>query len=483
MYSKKLDNAEHGFSFSDALLLPEESSIEPTQVNVSSVFSKGIPLNLPVIAAAMDTVSEKQMAVTMSRLGGLAVIHRNMGREEQARQVQEVKDASFIKFSVLSCSPDSTVQQTRKTMEDNNVSGLPVLEGDKVAGIITYTDIRFADSEKGKVRDYMTKDLITVPLDIQMDEALKIMMKNKISRLPVLKDNKLIGIITEGDIRREQGHKNALRDKTGSLRAVAAVGPFDIERARMLDKAGADAIVIDTAHGHNMNVVNGAKKIIKEVSCDVVVGNIATSKAAEALISAGADAVKVGIGPGSICTTRIIAGVGVPQLSAIAAVADVAHEHKVPVIADGGIVYSGDIAKAIAAGADCVMIGNLLAGTDEAPGRLTIVEGRKYKQYRGMGSLGAMATSADRYFQDGVAKAKTVPEGIEGLVPYKGPVADVLHQLVGGLRAAMGYVGAKSVPELKKKARFIRMTPAGVQESHPHDVLITDEAPNYYKIR
>ncbi|MFC1454571.1 IMP dehydrogenase [Candidatus Undinarchaeota archaeon] len=483
MYSKKLEKIETGLSFSDVLLLPQESQIEPSQTDVSSVFSKKIKLNMPIAAAAMDTVSEKEMATTMSRLGGLAVIHRNMSREEQVKQINEVKDAGFIKFSILSCQPNSSVQDAKKLMEENNVSGLPVLNGNSVVGIITYTDLRFAADSKDTVKKYMTKDVVTVPLDIQMNEAFRIMKKNKISRLPVLEGDNLVGIITEGDIRKEQGYKDALTDKTGSFLAVAAVGPFDLERAKMLDKAGADALVVDTAHGHNMNVVNGAKKILKEVDAEVIVGNIATSEAAEALISAGVDGIKVGIGPGSICTTRIIAGVGVPQISAISAVADVAKDHKIPVIADGGIVYSGDIAKAIAAGADCVMLGNLLAGTDESPGRLTIVEGRKYKQYRGMGSLGAMATSADRYFQEGVPKAKNVPEGVEGLVPYTGPVNDVLHQLVGGLRASMGYLGAKTVPELKKKGKFLKITSGGSQESHPHDVMITDEAPNYYKVK
>lgn len=483
MFRKKIDKTGVGLTFGDFLMLPEKSYVEPNQTSVSTRFSKKIDMNIPIIAAAMDTVSEKDMGIAMARLGGLAVIHRNMGKEDQAKHVRAVKEAGFIIKSVLSCGPANTLLDAKNIMESANISGIPVVKNDKVIGIITYRDLRFQTNLKEDVRKHMTKDVVTVGDDISMKEALALMKKHKIERLPVLRNGKLVGIITEMDIRREQRFSDAIRDKDGNLLAAAAVGPFDMARAKLLAEADVDAIIIDTAHAHNMNVVSGARKIRKEVDCQLVVGNIATAEAAEDLISAGADAVKVGIGPGSICTTRIIAGVGVPQVTAIASVADAAQAHKVPVIADGGIIYSGDIAKAIAAGADCVMVGNLLAGTDEAPGKLTIVEGRKYKQYRGMGSLGAMSISADRYFQNNTPATKFVPEGIEGLVPYRGPVADMVHQLIGGLRSALGYVGAKTIPELQKKSRFIRISGAGLQESHPHDVMITDEAPNYYKIK
>lgn len=482
MYKEKFKNFQTGITYDDVLILPRESEVEPSATKVSTKFTKKIKLNIPIVAAAMDTVSEHEMAITMAREGGLAVLHRNMPIEEQVKEVFAVKDAGFIIKNVFSVEPDASVQEALDMMQEHQVSGLPVLKGGKIAGIITYNDIRFLGNKKVKVSAHMTKDVITVSQDISMKDALSLMKKNKIERLPVLRHGELFGIITEMDIRMEQKHTNAIRNEEETPVTVAAVGPFDMERAKALEKAEVDVICIDTAHAHNMNVVRAVRKLKKEVSPEICVGNIATKEAAEELVSAGADAIKVGIGPGSICTTRIIAGVGVPQLTAISDIADVLTGHKVPLIADGGIRYSGDIAKALAAGADAVMVGNIMAGTDEAPGRLTIVEGRKYKQYRGMGSIGAMNKGAgDRYFQG--KSTKFVPEGIEGLVPYKGNVEDVLFQLVGGLRSAMGYVGAKNIKEFQKKSKFISITHAATIESHPHDVLITDEAPNYSKLK
>jgi len=482
MYKEKFKNIKMGITYDDVLILPRESEVEPNEAKVDTRFTKKIPLNIPIIAAAMDTVSEHEMAITMAREGGLAVIHRNMPVEDQVKEIFAVKDAGFIIKNVFSIAPDSSVQEAHDIMQEQQISGLPVVKNEEVVGIITYNDVRFLENKKAKVSEKMTKEIITVSPDVNMKEALKLMKKNKIERLPVIHHNKLFGIITEMDIRLEQKYTNAIRNNDGTLITVAAVGPFDIARAKELDKAEVDVLCIDTAHAHNMNVVRAVKKLKKEVSAELCVGNIATKEAAETLVSAGADAIKVGIGPGSICTTRVIAGVGVPQLTAISEVADAVSSHKIPVIADGGIRYSGDIAKALAAGADVVMIGNLLAGTDEAPGRLTIVEGRKYKQYRGMGSIGAMNKGGGgRYFQE--KTTKFVPEGIEGLVPYKGKAGDVLFQLIGGLRSSMGYVGAKNLQEFKKRAKFTSITHAATIESHPHDVLITDEAPNYYKLK
>ena len=488
MFLDKIDNAKKAYTFDDVLLVPNASYVEPKDTDISTDLA-GLKLNIPIISAAMDTVSEKEMAIALARKGGIGVIHRNMTIEEQVNQVMAVKKAEdIIVRDVITISQDYTVDDAERIMEEYSISGLPVVdENDELLGIITTRDVKYIQNKGTLVKDAMTKNVVHGSEDITHDEAMNIMYENRIERLPIVdKNNKLIGMITLRDILKRKQYPNAARDKEGRLLVAAACGPNDLNRARALIKAEVDAIAIDCAHAHNMNVVNNIKILKKELEgtdIKLIVGNIATKEAAIDLIDAGADALKVGIGPGSICTTRIVAGVGVPQLTAIAEVAEVAKEHDIPVIADGGIKYSGDIAKAIAAGADAVMLGSLLAGTDEAPGQLITINGRKYKQYRGMGSLGAMSggvgAGADRYFQSHMKHVKMVPEGIEGAVPYKGPVKDVVFQLIGGLRSSMGYCGAKNIKEMQEKARFVKITQSGQQESHPHDVLITNEAPNY----
>lgn len=488
LFLDKILNAQKAYTFDDVLLVPNRSYVEPKDADLS-VDLGGLKLNIPIISAAMDTVSEKEMAITLARKGGLAVIHRNMTVEEQVNQIIAVKRAEDIVVrDIITISPDYKVIDAERIMEEYSISGLPVVdENRKLLGIITTRDLRFIPDHNVPVRDVMTKDVVLGDKDISHEEALNIMYENKIERLPIVDENKkLIGMITLRDILKRKKHPDAARDEKGRLLVAAACGPNDIDRARALIKAEVDVLAIDCAHAHNMNVVNNVKKLKKELegtNTKLVVGNIATKEAAEDLIAAGADALKVGIGPGSICTTRVVAGVGVPQLTAIAEVSDIVREHNIPVIADGGIKYSGDIAKAIAAGAHAVMIGSLLAGTDEAPGQLMTINGRKYKQYRGMGSLGAMSggvgAGADRYFQSHMKHAKLVPEGIEGAVPYKGPASDVIFQLIGGLRSSMGYCGAKTIEEMHEKAKFVIISQSGQKESHPHDVLITNEAPNY----
>lgn len=486
MFMDKL-NAPSGITFDDVLLLPCKSNVEPDQVDTRSRISKNVPLNIPIVSAAMDTVTEASMAIAMAHEGGISVIHRNMGKEQQANEIREVKRADeLIVRNVVTVTPNTSVQAVWHLMTNEEVSGIPVIDG-KLVGIISRRDIRpiIESNPTKKVGMVMTKELITGHDDISPDDALERMYEHKIERLLIVDEKgHLKGMISMQDILQRHQHPMAIRDGEGCLMVAAAVGPSDIERAVALDVAGADVLVVDCAHAHNVNVVNSAKVIKKKVGADVVVGNIATAEAAEELVDF-VDGIKVGVGPGSICITRVVTGVGVPQLTAIASVADVARKYNVPVIADGGMRYSGDIAKAIAAGADSVMLGNLLAGADEAPGRAITIKGRRYKQYRGMGSLGAMTggESADRYFQEKgrgvIGSTKFVPEGIEGAVPYSGTVKDVLYQLVGGLQSAMGYVGAQNIGEMYKKAGFIRITPSGYKEGHPHEVLITDEAPNY----
>lgn len=483
---------EEALTFDDVLLVPAESSVLPAQTNTATRLTKTIELGIPLISAAMDTVTEANMAIAMAQAGGIGVIHKNLEPEEQASEVKRVKKfESGMVVDPLTISPTSTLADAMAIMNEHHFSGMPVVEnGGKLVGILTNRDVRFADNPNQPVSELMTKHsddkpLVTVKEGVAHGEAKRLLHHHRIEKLLVVDDNQhCIGLITVKDMEKAQNFPNACKDGQGRLRVAAAsgVGEAGIKRTELLLAAGADVIVIDTAHGHSSGVVD-AVRLVKEISneAQVIAGNIATPEAAEALIAAGADAVKVGIGPGTICTTRMVAGVGMPQLSAIMEVAEVCKGREVSVIADGGIKFSGDVAKAIAAGGNCCMIGSLLAGTDEAPGEVFLYQGRSYKSYRGMGSLGAMARgSADRYFQQEVKdNLKLVPEGIEGRVPYKGPVAPVVHQLVGGLRAAMGYTGSATIQDLQDRAEFRRITNAGLRESHVHDVTITREAPNY----
>ena len=489
MYSKKLKEAPKGYTFDDFLLIPNASSVEPKDVKVETQISRNYRINIPIISSAMDTVTESKMAITLAQEGGLGIIHRNMTINEQVTEVKKVKQSSDLTIrDVITISPDASIAEANEIMDMEEVSGLPVVENEIVVGIISRRDIKpiINKGSKKKVKDIMTEEVLTIPESTTPDEALDIAYENKVERLPVVRNGKIMGIVTIRDILERKKFPNASRDKKGKFMVAAATGPFDLERAMALDDAGADIIAIDVSHAHNLHVVDYVKTIKDNIDADLLVGNIATAEAAEALIAKEVDGLKVGIGPGSICTTRIVAGVGVPQLTAVSEVADVARESEIPVIADGGLRFSGDVAKAVAVGADAVMLGSLLAGTHEAPGDVVIMNGRKFKQYRGMGSLGAMTGGAgagtDRYFQEvkGPMKhAKLVPEGIEGVVPYKGPVNEVLFQLIGGLKSSMGYCGAEDIPSMKEKARFVKITASGMTESHPHDITITNESPNY----
>ncbi len=490
MFSKKVQEARMSYTFDDFLLTPNASRVEPKDIDTTVELSKGIKLNIPILSAAMDTVTESDLAIAMAQEGGIGVIHRNISLEKQVEEVKKVKTAEDLTIrDVVTITPDSTIMDVQNKMQDELISGLPVVDGDKIIGIISKRDIRpVLKSEPNKtVKDIMTSDVVTVEEPITAEEALNIAYENKVERLPVLHDGKLVGIITIKDILNQAQYPNAARDKDGNYLVAAACGPFDSERAMALDEAGADIISIDCAHAHNLNVVDYTQTIKENINAELCVGNIATAEAAEDLIAKGVDALKVGIGPGSMCTTRIVAGVGVPQLTAISDVADVAAGHGIPVIADGGIRYSGDVAKAIGAGADAVMLGNLLAASYEAPGDVVVMNGKQYKKYRGMGSMGAMTSEfdggADRYFQGSKSKmnhTKYVPEGIEGAVPYRGTVSEILFQLVGGLKSSMGYCGAEDIADMQKKAKFVRITSSGIKESHPHDLLITNESPNYH---
>jgi IMP dehydrogenase len=489
MFLKKIEEAKLGYTYDDFLLSPNESWIEAKDVDTTGRVSKNFKINIPIISSAMDTVTESELAIALAQVGGIGVIHRNMTLEMEVEEVKKVKMSGDLTVrDVVTTSPDSSLATVCDLMKHEAVSGLPVIENEKLIGIISKRDVKpliASDSDK-KVKDIMTSEVVTVEDSISPLDALDIAYENKVERLPVVRDGKLVGIITIRDILKHKDHPQASRDKKGRLLVAAATGPFDLDRAMALDDAGADILAVDCAHAHNMNVVKYVSKLKDNIGADLIVGNIATGEAAEELISQGADGVKVGIGPGSMCTTRIIAGVGVPQLTAISNVADVAKDYDVPVIADGGLRYSGDIAKAIGVGADIVMLGNLLAGTYESPGDVVVMNGRKYKQYRGMGSMGAMTGGfgggADRYFQEikgHMKHSKLVPEGVEGAVPYKGTVNEVIFQLVGGLKASMGYCGASDVETMKKVAKFVRITSSGIKESHPHDLLITNESPNY----
>jgi len=479
MFEEKLKNSRIGLTFDDVLLLPGKSKVEPKDVDVSSQITRNIKANIPILSSPMDTVTEDKMAIALAELGALGIIHRNITVEEQVNFVRRVKkEESLIIRDLHTITPETTIEEAERIMRENRIAGLPVVEDDRLVGILTNRDIRFYRGEKIKVSSVMTRDVITAPEGITMEEAIEIMHEHRIEKLPIVKDGKLVGLITAKDILKRERYPDALRDAEGRLMVGAAVGPFDLDRAKRLVEAEVDVIVVDTAHGHNQNVMNSIKRMRKIVDVDLMAGNIATREAAEDLISLDVDALRVGIGPGSICTTRVVAGIGVPQLEAISQTADVAKEFGIPIIADGGIRYSGDIVKALAAGASGVMLGSLLAGTEEAPGREMIIGGRKFKVYRGMGSLGALQKGiSDRYGKLG--KGKLVPEGVEAAVPYKGRVEEVIFQLVGGVKSGMGYVGAKNIEELWKRARFIRITNAGLRESHPHDVNIISEAPNY----
>jgi len=475
-------------TFDDVLLEPAESRILPSDANTSTQLTKNIRLGIPLMSAAMDTVTEAEMAIALAQAGGLGVVHKNLEPEEQANEVRKVKRfESGMVVNPITIHPDQTLADALAIMDRESISGIPVVarEGGKLVGIVTNRDVRFASEPSQPIAELMTEKLVTVGEGVEMEAAKQLLHQHRIEKLLVVDaDEHCVGLITVKDIEKARAYPDACKDEQGRLRVAAATGTGDAgyERAEALLDAGVDIIVVDTAHGHSRGVIDQISRI-KRLSnqAQIIGGNIATSEAAAALIDAGADALKVGIGPGSICTTRIVAGVGVPQLTAIEQVASVAHKTGVPVIADGGIKYSGDLAKAVAAGADCAMIGSLLAGTDESPGEVYLYEGRSYKSYRGMGSLGAMARgSADRYFQAEVSDThKLVPEGIEGQVAYKGSALTVLHQLVGGLRASMGYTGNGSIEDMQKNCRFLRLTNAGLRESHVHDVTITREAPNY----
>ena len=483
-------------TFDDVLLVPQHSTVVPTQVDVSTRFTRNIRLNVPLVSAAMDTVTESALAIAMAQLGGLGIIHKNLSIAEQASEVDRVKRSeSGMIVNPITLAPSNRIFEAQELMKKYRISGVPITEdGSKegrLVGILTNRDLRFETNVNRPIADVMTKEpLYTVPVGTTLDEAREILHKHKVEKLLVVDhDYRLKGLITVKDIQKGIKYPNASKDALGRLRCAAAIGiaKDSVERAAALVNAGVDALVVDTAHGHSQNVIDMVRRVRREFpNTELVAGNVATAEATEALIDAGVDAVKVGIGAGSICTTRVVAGIGVPMISSIMDCARAAAGHNVPIIADGGMRYSGDIVKAIAAGASCAVLGNLFAGTDESPGELILFQGRSYKEYRGMGSIGAMRRgSRDRYFQDefdlegGRAADKLVPEGIEGRVAHKGNAAAVIYQLVGGLRAGMGYCGSATIPELQRKAKMIRITPAGARESHVHDVTITKEAPNY----
>lgn len=476
MFKEKLLDGLDGLTFNDVLIIPNRSEVEPNQISVNTRLSKNISLNIPIVSSPMDTVTEAEMAIAMARYGGIGILHRNVSIERQVKEVYAVKRSDeFIIRNTITASPEDSVSHILNLMRSENISGIPIIKNKKLLGIVSIRDIRGVSGSK-RAEEVMTKDVVTAKEDITVDKAFKKMYESKIERLPIVNDkNEYVGMITMYNIMAREKYADAVRDSEGRLLVGAAIGPYDLERAKKLDAENVDVIVVDCAHAHNMNVIKSAKNIKENICADMIVGNIATAAAAEDLVDF-VDGLRVGIGPGSICTTRIVTGVGVPQLTAVSDVADVANRYNVPVMADGGIKFSGDIAKAIAAGADTVMLGNLLAGAKESPGREVTIKGRLYKSYRGMGSLGAIS-GTDRYSQTG--RTKSVPEGVEGIVPYKGSVEDILFQLTGGLRSAMGYVGADNIERMQERARFMKITNNGIVESHPHDILITDEAPNY----
>lgn len=479
------NNMHFGLTFDDVLLLPSKSYILPKDADVSTQLTKSIKINIPLVASAMDTVTEAEMAMAIAREGGIGILHRAMPPQRQASEVDKVKKSeSGMIIDPVTISPDALISEAVSQMEKYRISGVPVTVKGKLVGILTNRDLRFETKLNKKVSEVMTKErLITAPVGTDLDKAKELLHKYKIEKLPIVdRDFSLKGLITIKDIEKRRKYPNACKDDAGRLRVGAAVGVGEdaIYRAGLLHKSGVDVIAIDTAHGHSKAVVETLKKIRKMIDIDIIAGNVATAEGAADLIKAGASAIKIGIGPGSICTTRIVSGTGVPQITAIMNCYPVAKRNNVPIIADGGIKYSGDITKAIAAGAHSVMIGSLFAGTDESPGEIVLYQGRSYKVYRGMGSLGAMEQGGkDRYRQEGIEREKLVPEGVEGRVPHKGPLSHSIYQLVGGLRSGMGYCGAGNLEDLRKNARFIQITNAGLRESHVHDVIITKEAPNY----
>jgi IMP dehydrogenase len=475
---------DEGITFDDVLLIPAKSDFVPSQADTCTQLTNNISINIPIVSAAMDTVTESALAIALAQEGGIGIIHKNLTIEAQKREVAKVKRSeNGIILDPITLSPNQPVRRAQELMSEQNVSGIPIVQGKKLVGILTRRDLKFLKDYDIEIDSVMVKDkLITGPAGTTLEQAKEILQKHKVEKLLLVNGKgELAGLITMRDIDRVQQYPIAARDRRGRLRVGAAVSVHDYERIEALIAADVDIIVVDTAHGHSQNVIDTVKKIKSDYNIDVIAGNIATTKSAEDLIAAGANALKIGIGPGAICTTRIISGVGVPQISAIMNCAEAAQKHNIPIIADGGIRQSGDITKAIAAGASSVMIGSLFAGLKESPGQLVIYKGRQFKEYRGMGSLGAMVKgSAERYGQSSSTHvSKLVPEGVEGRVPYRGTLGDFVYQLVGGLRAGMGYCGARNIEDLRKTSRFVRISSASVSESHPHDIQITKEAPNY----
>lgn len=475
-----------GLTFDNVLLIPAKSDILPREANVQAQLTRHISLNIPIISAAMDTVTESRLAIAIAREGGIGIVHKNISPEQQAAEVDKVKRSeSGMISNPVSLPPNKKLRDALQLMHQYHISGIPIVKGEKLVGILTNRDLRFETNLDQSIHEVMTKDnLITAPEGTSQEEAEQILQKYRIEKLPIVdKQGCLRGLITVKDIQKRRAFPDASKDKEGRLLVGAAVGVSNdtMKRIEILREARVDVICIDTAHGHSKGVLQMIKRVRKSfTNTELIVGNVATAEGAKALIDAGVDAVKVGIGPGSICTTRVISGVGVPQVSAVMACAPVCKKEKIPLISDGGIRFSGDIAKALSAGANSIMLGSIFAGVEESPGEMILLEGRSYKVYRGMGSIGAMTDgSADRYFQDSAKIDKLVPEGIEGRVPYKGHLSDIIYQLVGGLKSAMGYCGVRTIQELQEKSKFVRVSEAGVKEGHPHDVTITKEAPNY----
>ena len=476
---------KRALTFEDVLLVPAKSEVLPKEVCTKTKLTKKISLNIPFVSAAMDTVTEYEAAIAMARLGGIGIIHKNMDIETQVLQCKKVKKSeSGMIIDPITVRPEQTIQDAEDIMASYKISGVPVVDENNIlVGILTNRDMRFTKDFTQKAKDKMTAmPLVTAKEGTTLEEAADVMHANKIEKLPIVdSNNKLIGLITIKGINKKREHPNANKDEFGRLRVGAAIGVGQLDRARALVAVGVDVLVLDSAHGHSKGILDTVKAIKAEMDVQIIAGNVATAEATADLIACGADAVKVGIGPGSICTTRIVAGVGVPQISAIDECAAEGAKTGTPIIADGGIKYSGDVAKALAVGASAVMMGSALAGTEESPGEVVLSHGRKFKTYRGMGSIGAMTKgSTDRYFQEGTAADKLVPEGIEGMVPYRGTISDIIHQMVGGLRSSMGYLGSKDIPTFQEKAEFVEITSAGLRESHVHDVTITNEAPNYH---